>query len=138
MNNPQTLNDSLDRKKIYIGGLILLIIGIVVILIVFSGGEHIEVKTLTYDNGELTTVFSYDGDEPHKVWIQYRVFKVNGLFSVTEINNIDTQIATLTKGDTELKLKLNLEHGEYKVFMYIIDFEDMNRRLAAFIRYINV
>ncbi|HJJ47426.1 MAG TPA: hypothetical protein O0X39_00330 [Methanocorpusculum sp.] len=138
MNNPDSINDTVDRKKIYIGGAILLIIGIAVILIVFSGGAHIEAKSLTYNNGELAAVFGYDSDEPHKVWIQYRVFKVNGPFSTTEINGIDTQIATLQKGDTVSKFKLDLEPGEYKVFMYVIDFEDMKQRLAAFIRYINV
>ncbi|HJJ28248.1 MAG TPA: hypothetical protein O0X70_02525 [Methanocorpusculum sp.] len=138
MNKNDPFNDSGDRKKIYIGGLIFLIIGIAVILIVFSGGAHIEVKSLSYENAEITTVFGYDSDEPRDVWIQYRVFKVNGPFSTTEIIENESQAATLVNGDNISRLKVALEPGEYKVFIYIIDYEDMKQRIAGFIRYVNV
>ena len=138
MSKKELLTTGKDLRKLYLGGLILLIIGIAVILIIFSGGAHIDAKSSVYDNGVLTTTFSYDADEPHKVWVQYRILRVNSPFSTTEVLGLTSFVETFTKGDNYSRVEKRLDPGEYKIFIYVVDFEDMNKRLAGFIRYIEV
>lgn len=138
MNKKELLTSSSDLKKLYIGGAVLLIIGIAVILILFSGSAHTEIKSLTYNDDNLTAVYTYDGDDPHKVWIQYKVLRVNNIFSTTEVIPMTSCIDTLVKGENVSSIPAKLSPGEYKIFIYIVDFEDMTNRLAGFIRYLEV
>ena len=74
------MKDFLDRdpvnpRSVLIGGLVVLLAGLIIILLLFSGGAGVDADTPVYDDGVLKTTISYSGDEPQKVWVQYNIFR---------------------------------------------------------------
>lgn len=137
------MKDFLDRdpvnpRSILIGGLIVLLAGLIIILMLFSGGSGIDADTPVYDDGILKTTISYSGDDPLKVWVQYNIFRQNSVFSSTQIGGTFSFVETLEKGNTLSECPVELEPGEYKIFLYISTCAENPKRLAGFIRTIQI
>ncbi len=130
--------DPINPRNVLIGGLVVLLAGLIIILILFSGGSGVDADTPVYDDGILKTTISYTGDEPEKVWVQYNIFHQDGMFSSTQIGNTFSFVETLTKGITLSECPVELESGEYKIFIYISTFEENPKRLAGYIRTIQI
>lgn len=138
------MKDFLDRdpvnvRNIFIGGLVILLLGLGVILLIFSGGAPIDIDTPVYDSGVLKTTFSYGGDSPRDVWVQYSIFRQTNLLTSTEIGEPQSFALTFTKGNTLSECPVLLQPGEYKIFIYVLPREEGNHgRIAGFIRNIEV
>ena len=130
--------DPINPRNVLIGGLVVLLAGLIIILFLFSGGSGVDADTPVYDDGILKTTISYTGDEPEKVWVQYNIFRQDGMFSSTQIGNTFSFVKTLTKGNTLSECPVELESGEYKIFIYISTFEENPKRLAGYIRTIQI
>ena len=130
--------DPINPRNVLIGGLVVLLAGLIIILFLFSGGSGVDADTPVYDDGILKTTISYTGDEPEKVWVQYNIFRQDGMFSSTQIGNTFSFVETLTKGITLSECPVELESGEYKIFIYISTFEENPKRLAGYIRTIQI
>ena len=130
--------DPINPRNVLIGGLVVLLAGLIIILILFSGGSGVDADTKVYYDGILKTTISYTGDEPEKVWVQYNIFHQDGMFSSTQIGNTFSFVETLTKGNTLSECPVELESGEYKIFIYISTFEENPKRLAGYIRTIQI
>lgn len=132
------MKDPVSMRKLYLGGAALLIVGVIVILLIFSGAPQIEAKDPVYENGVMKTVFTYGGTEPIDVWIQYEIFKEDGLFSSEEATPMQSFIATFSKGDTLSEMPVELDSGKYKIFIYILERNEPNKRITGFIKYLDV
>ncbi|MDO5844121.1 MAG: hypothetical protein Q4Q53_03110 [Methanocorpusculum sp.] len=133
------MKDPVSMRNLYLGGFLLLIAGIIVILLVFSATPQIEAKEPVYSNGILTTEFTYSGDQPLTAWIQYEVFKEDGLFSSTSAAPMQSFIADFGKGQTTIsKMPVILNSGKYKIFIYILEKEEPHKRITGFIKYVDV
>ncbi|MBE6506333.1 MAG: hypothetical protein E7Z72_00185 [Methanocorpusculum parvum] len=137
------MKDFLDRdpvnpRNILIGGLLVLLAGLIIILFLFSGGAGIDADTPVYDDGVLKTTISYSGDDSPDVWVQYNIFRQDGMFFSTQIGGTHSFKETLTKGNTLSECPVELEAGEYKIFLYISSYEDNPKRLAGYIRTIQI
>ncbi len=130
--------DPVNPRTLLIGGLTVLLAGLIIILILFSGGGGISADTPVYDDGVLKTTISYDKDTPQKVWVQYNIFRQNGIFSSTQIGKTFSFTETLRKGNILSECPVELEPGEYKIFLYISTYEDNAKRLAGFIHTIQI
>ena len=130
--------DPINPRNVLIGGLVVLLAGLIIILFLFSGGSGVDADTPVYDDGILKTTISYTGDEPEKVWVQYNIFRQDGMFSSTQIGNTFSFVETLTNGNTLSECPVELESGEYKIFIYISTFEENPKRLAGYIRTIQI
>ena len=130
--------DPINPRNVLIGGLVVLLAGLIIILFLFSGGSGVDADTRVYDDGILKTTISYTGDEPEKVWVQYNIFRQDGMFSSTQIGNTFSFVETLTNGNTLSECPVELESGEYKIFIYISTFEENPKRLAGYIRTIQI
>lgn len=130
--------DPVNPRTVLIGGLTVLLAGLIIILLLFSGGSGIDADTPVYDDGVLKTTISYTKDTPQKVWVQYNIFRQDGMFSSTQIGNTFSFAETLQKGNTLSECPVELDAGEYKIFIYISTYEDNPKRLAGFIRTIQI
>lgn len=130
--------DPINPRTILIGGLTILLAGLIIILLLFSGGGGIDADTPVYDDGVLKTTISYTKDTPQEVWVQYNIFRQNSIFSSTQIGDTFTFTETLRKGNTLSECPVELEPGEYKIFIYISTYEENAKRLAGFIRTIQI
>ncbi len=130
--------DPISPRNLLIGGLIVLLAGLIIILLLFSGGAGINVDTPVYDDGVLKTTITYSGDTPQDVWVQYNIFKQNDILTSTQIGDTFSFVETLKKGNTLSELPLDLEPGEYKIFIYISTRDETPDRLAGFIRTIQI
>lgn len=132
------MKDPVSMRNLYFGGAAVLIVGIIVILLVFSGAPQIEAKDPVYEKGMLKTVFTYGNEEPLDVWIQYEIFKEDGMFSSAKISPMQSVTATFKKGGTLSELPVKLDAGKYKIFIYILERKDSNKRITGFIKYADV
>ncbi|HJJ41543.1 MAG TPA: hypothetical protein O0X63_05195 [Methanocorpusculum sp.] len=137
------MKDFLDRdpvnpRSVLIGGLVVLLAGLIIILLLFSGGAGVDADTPVYDDGVLKTTISYSGDEPQKVWVQYNIFRQDNLISSTQIGSTFSFVETLTNGNTLSECPVELDAGEYKIFIYISTYAENPKRLAGFIRTIQI
>lgn len=137
------MKDFLDRdpvnpRNILIGGLVVLLAGLIIILLLFSGGSGIDADTPVYDDGVLKTTISYTGDDAKTVWVQYNIFRQDSIVSSTQIGDTFSFTETLRKGNTLSECPVELEKGEYKIFIYLSTYEENPKRLAGFIRTIQI
>lgn len=130
--------DPVNPRALLIGGLAVLLAGLIIILVLFSGGAGIEADTPIYDDGILKTTITYTKDEPQDVWIQYNIFRQENPFSSVQIGDTHSFVETLKKGNTLSLCPVFLEDGEYKIFIYISTLEDNPKRLAGFIKTIHI
>lgn len=130
--------DPVNPRTILIGGLAVLLAGLIIILFLFSGGSGIDADTPVYDDGVLKTTISSSGDKPQTVWIQYNIFRQDSMFTSTQIGDTFSFTETLRKGNTLSECPVELERGEYKIFIYISTYEENPKRLAGFIRTIQI
>lgn len=130
--------DPVNPRTLLIGGLAVLLAGLVIILILFSGGAGINADTPIYDDGVLKTTITYSGDTPQEVWIQYNIFRQENPFSSVQIGETFSFVDTLEKGNTLSLCPVFLEDGEYKIFIYISTLEENPKRLAGFIKTIQI
>ncbi|MBR4987441.1 MAG: hypothetical protein IKY81_02105 [Methanocorpusculum sp.] len=130
--------DPVNPRTILIGGLAVLLAGLIIILLLFSGGGGINADTPVYDDGVLKTTISYSDDELQDVWVQYNIFRQDGLFSSTQIGSTFSFAETLTKGNTLSECPVTLEAGEYKIFIYISTYTENPKRLAGYIKTIQI
>lgn len=126
--------DPIPTRKLIIGGLAILLVGLIVILVLFSGSSGIDVDTPIYDDGVLKTTVTYSGEDTRDVWIQYNIFRQDNILSSTKIGDTFTFYETLSKGNTLSSLPIDLTSGEYKIFIYFSTVEDNPKRIAAFIK----
>lgn len=130
--------DPVNPRTILIGGLAVLLAGLIIILFLFSGGSGIDADTPVYDDGVLKTTISSSGDKPQTVWVQYNIFRQDSMFTSTQIGDTFSFTETLRKGNTLSECPVELERGEYKIFIYISTYEENPKRLAGFIRTIQI
>lgn len=133
------MKDTVSMRKLYLGGFVILIVGIIIILLVFSGAPQIEADDPIYSNGLMTTVFNYNSDEPLTAWIQYEVFKEDGLFSSVPAAPMQSFIADFRKDQiTVSNMPVILSPGKYKIFIYILEKDEPHKRITGFIKYAEV
>ncbi|HKM42052.1 MAG TPA: hypothetical protein VJY43_05740 [Methanocorpusculum sp.] len=123
----------MDRKILLIAGTIIIVAAVICVVMVFAGGTSITADTPVYENGILKTSVHYDGEQKD-VWFQYNIFRQDSLLSSTQVVNSLAVLGTLTKGDSVSELKINLEPGEYKVFIYVLERDEGTKRITGFIR----
>ena len=124
---------SVNQKILLIIGIVVIIIIGVCLMLVLTGGASITAGTPVYENGILKTPLSYDG-EPIDVWFQYNIYRQDTLLSSTQVSKPVSVVGTLTKGDNVPELEINLDPGEYKVFIYVLERDEDTKRITGFIR----
>lgn len=123
----------MERKnQLVIAAVICLVIGICLIL-AFVGGPSLTVGTSVYEDGVLKTPVHYDG-EPRDVWFQDNIFMQDSLLSSTQVCESQHVLGTLTKGDFDTELRIDLGPGEYKVFIYVLERDEGTKRITGFIQ----
>lgn len=123
----------MNRKTLLIAGIVVIVAAVICIVLVLAGGSSITADTPVYENGVLKTSIHYDGEQKD-VWFQYNIFRQDTLLSSTQVLDSLAVTGTLTKGDSVSELEINLEPGEYKVFIYVLERDEGTKRITGFIR----
>lgn len=132
------MKDPVDLRKLYLCGFAALVVGVTVILLLFSGAPQIDAGDTFYNNGVLKTPLIYGNDEPLDVWIQYDVTKSGDMLSYDKYYPVQSYTLTLNKGVTVSEMPVYLSPGKYKIFIYILDRTENHRRITGFIKYVEV
>lgn len=125
-------------KTIIIGFLILLLIGLVIIMILFAGGTSIDADDTVYIDGSLKTIVNYGDDTPQDYWVQYKIYREDGILSREQVGDLYSYIMTFRKGPNVTEYKIPLKKGDYQIFIYISTVEENPKRVTGFIRSITI
>ena len=129
---------SASPRVLLIGFLILLLIGLVIIMFLFAGGSSVSADDTVYIDGSLKTVINYGEDLPQDYWVQYKVYRDDGILSRNQIGEVHSTIMTFKKGPNVAGYKIPLPHGDYQIFIYISTVEENPKRVTAFVHSITI
>ncbi|HJJ30752.1 MAG TPA: hypothetical protein O0X97_00715 [Methanocorpusculum sp.] len=125
-------------RMIVIGFLTLLLVGLVIIMVIFANGMSIDANDTVYSDGKLKTIINYHDDTPEDIWVQYMVYREDGILSREKIGETYSYIMPLKKGPNLAEYKVNLEPGTYKVFIYLSTTDPEPKRITGFIHSVEI
>ncbi|MCQ2376403.1 MAG: hypothetical protein MJ006_00155 [Methanocorpusculum sp.] len=125
-------------RVLLIGFLLLMLIGLVIILILFSGGSSMGADDTVYIDGSLKTIVTYGEDTPQDYWVQYKIYREGGFLSREQIGELYSYIMTFKKGPNVTEYKIPLQKGDYQVFIYISTVEEHPKRVTGFIHPVTI
>ncbi|HJJ38547.1 MAG TPA: hypothetical protein O0X42_00285 [Methanocorpusculum sp.] len=134
---PKALS-SPSPRMLLIGFLILLLIGLVIIMVIFSNGVAVDANDTVYSDGKLKTIINYHDENPEEIWVQYVIYREDGILSREKIGKTYSYILPLKKGQNLAEYKIKLDPGTYKVFIYLSTTDPEPKRITGFIHSVDV
>ena len=125
-------------RMIVIGFLTLLLIGLIIIMVIFANGVSIDANDTIYTDGKLKTIVNYHDETPQDIWVQYMIYREEGILSREKIGETYSYIMPLKKGQNLAEYKVKLEPGTYKVFIYLSNTDPEPKRITGFIHSVEI
>lgn len=125
-------------RMIVIGFLTLLLIGLVIIMVIFANGVSIDANETVYSDGKLKTIVNYHDETPQDIWVQYMIYREDGILSREKIGETYSYIMPLKKGPNLAEYKIKLEPGTYKIFIYLSTTDPEPKRITGFIHSVDI
>ena len=91
-----------------------------------------------YIDESLKTIVNYGDDTPQDYWVQYKIYREDGILSREQVGDLYSYIMTFRKGPNVTEYKVPLKKGDYQIFIYISTVEENPKRVTGFIRSITI
>ncbi len=133
-----SLCSALSPMVIAIVFVCLMLIGLVVLMVLYAGGNTMDADDSVYIDGKLKTIINYNADTPQEVWVQYTIYRENGLLIREKVGETYSTRVILSKGLNLVEYATPLSTGTYKVFTYISTTDETPKRMTGFISTVEI